>query len=93
MKKTGYIKLLCLVIAIGVVAFISCVGFGSKAVGSYKDISLGLDLAGGVSITYQAVKDDPTPEEMEDARYKLEACRRQEHGISSVHRGHEPYQC
>jgi len=71
MKKTGYIKLLCLVIAIGVIAFISCVGFGGKAVGSYKDISLGLDLAGGVSITYQAVKDDPTAEEMEDARYKL----------------------
>ena len=71
MKKTGWIKLICLVLAIGVVGFISCVGFGSKAVGSYKDISLGLDLAGGVSITYQAVKDDPTPEEMEDARYKL----------------------
>ena len=71
MKKTGWIKLLCLVLAIGAIAFVSIVGFGSNAVGSYKDISLGLDLAGGVSITYQAVKDDPTAEEMEDARYKL----------------------
>jgi len=71
MKKTGWIKLLCLFLAIGAIAFVSIVGFGGDAVGSYKDISLGLDLAGGVSITYQAVKDDPTPEEMEDARYKL----------------------
>jgi len=71
MKKTGWIKLFCLLLAIGAIAFVSIVGFGSNAVGSYKDISLGLDLAGGVSITYQAVKDDPTPEEMEDARYKL----------------------
>ena len=71
MKKTGWIKLFCLVLAIGAIAFVSIVGFGSNAVGSYKDISLGLDLAGGVSITYQAVKDDPTAEEMEDARYKL----------------------
>lgn len=61
----------CLLLAIGAIAFVSIVGFGNNAVGSYKDISLGLDLAGGVSITYQAVKDDPTPEEMEDARYKL----------------------
>jgi len=71
MKKTGWIKLFCLILAIGAIAFVSIVGFGSNAVGSYKDISLGLDLAGGVSITYQAVKDDPTAEEMEDARYKL----------------------
>lgn len=71
MKKTGWIKLFCLVVVISAIAFVSIVGFGSNAVGSYKDISLGLDLAGGVSITYQAVKDDPTAEEMEDARYKL----------------------
>ncbi len=71
MKKTGWIKLFCLVLAIGAIAFVSLVGFGDNAVGSYKDISLGLDLAGGVSITYQAVKEDPTTEEMEDARYKL----------------------
>lgn len=71
MKKTGWIKLFCLVLAIGAIAFVSIVGFGSNAVGSYKDISLGLDLAGGVSITYQAVKEEPTAEEMEDARYKL----------------------
>ena len=35
-------------------------------------IKLGLDLDGGVSITYKAVKDSPTSEEMGDAVYKLQ---------------------
>ncbi len=36
------------------------------------DIRLGLDLAGGVSITYQAVGDTPTTEEMNDTITKLQ---------------------
>ena len=36
------------------------------------DIKLGLDLAGGVSITYQAVKANPTAEEMSDSVYRLQ---------------------
>lgn len=35
-------------------------------------IKLGLDLDGGVSITYQAAKDNPTAEEMGDSVYKLQ---------------------
>ena len=35
-------------------------------------IKLGLDLDGGVSITYKAVKDNPDAEEMGDAVYKLQ---------------------
>ena len=35
-------------------------------------IKLGLDLDGGVSITYQAAKDAPTKEEMGDSVYKLQ---------------------
>ena len=34
-------------------------------------IKLGLDLDGGVSITYQAAKDIPTSEELGDSVYKL----------------------
>ena len=45
---------------------------GPTGTGSMKNINLGLDLSGGVSITYQAVKDNPTDEEMSDTRYKLE---------------------
>ena len=36
------------------------------------DIKLGLDLAGGVSITYQAVEEEPGQEEMSDTIYKLQ---------------------
>ncbi len=37
-----------------------------------KDIKLGLDLNGGVSITYQTVDEDPTAEQMSDTVYKLQ---------------------
>ncbi len=48
-------------------------GWGSKHDGAAKAIKLGLDLSGGVSITYQTVgTDDPTPEEMSDTIYKLQ---------------------
>ena len=39
---------------------------------SLPEIKLGLDLDGGVSITYQAKVDNPTPEQMSDAVYKLQ---------------------
>ena len=39
---------------------------------SGRDLKLGLDLAGGVSITYEAVGDTPTEEEMNDTVYKLQ---------------------
>ena len=48
-------------------------GLNGKGYGSTYDIDLGLDLAGGVSITYQ-VKGDETPsaEDMKDTVYKLQ---------------------
>ena len=51
---------------------IAVYGIGPAKVGSVHGIKLGLDLAGGVSITYQTVKEEPTVEEMNDTRYKLE---------------------
>ena len=37
-----------------------------------NDIKLGLDLAGGVSITYQAKEENPSAEDMSDTIYKLQ---------------------
>ena len=37
-----------------------------------KNIKLGLDLNGGVSITYQTVEENPTKEQMSDTVYKLQ---------------------
>ena len=46
--------------------------FGFFGYDSADDIKLGLDLDGGVSITYQAVGETPTAEQMSDTRYKLQ---------------------
>lgn len=46
--------------------------FGYFGYTSMNDIKLGLDLAGGVSITYQAADENPTAEQMSDTIYKLQ---------------------
>lgn len=48
-------------------------GIGKTGTGAMKNITLGLDLSGGVSITYQTVgTDEPDPEDMSDTIYKLQ---------------------
>ena len=47
-------------------------GIGGKHSGAAKNIKLGLDLAGGVSITYQVKDKNPTESEMNDTIYKLQ---------------------
>ena len=71
-KKTGIVSLLLTVLLIGVLGFATIVGFGSEHTGAMKNIKLGLDLAGGVSITYKVKDDNPTKEEMRDTVYKLQ---------------------
>ncbi|MDO4294635.1 MAG: protein translocase subunit SecD [bacterium] len=63
-KMKSVLVLLLTLAAIGVFGF-----FGYT---SMDDIKLGLDLAGGVSITYQAVEENPTSEQMKDTVYKLQ---------------------
>ncbi|MBO7401585.1 MAG: protein translocase subunit SecD [Lachnospiraceae bacterium] len=69
--KNKYLKCIILIVVAAFLGFTAIAGLGTAG-GSYKNIRLGLDLAGGVSITYQSVKDNPTAEEMEDARAKLQ---------------------
>ena len=63
-KRKGIIGLLITLICIGV--------FGYFGYDTMDDIKLGLDLAGGVSITYQAVEENPSSEEISDTIYKLQ---------------------
>ena len=52
--------------------YTAIVGFGEKKIGSAYNVKQGLDLAGGVSITYQIVGDEaPTQEDINDTIYKL----------------------
>ncbi|MEG2094876.1 MAG: protein translocase subunit SecD [Lachnospiraceae bacterium] len=68
--------------AIGILVFILAVLTGMSwyagtiistvGVGENRNIKLGLDLAGGVSITYRVVDDNPSEEDMKDTVYKLQ---------------------
>ena len=71
-KKQGIAVLVLTVVLIALLAFTSAVGFGPTGTGSARNIITGLDLAGGVSITYAADEDMPSTEDMDDTVYKLQ---------------------
>ncbi len=71
MKIKNLVILLVTLAVIGGTLYIAANGIGENKTGSAEDISLGLDLAGGVSITYTTVKDNPTDQEISDTKYKL----------------------
>ena len=68
----GAAKLLAVLLVIGFLIYVAAAGLGKNRSGSVNDIKLGLDLAGGVSITYQAVGEEPTSTDMADTVYKLQ---------------------
>ena len=72
-KKTAVIWLvLFLIVAVGM-GYVAFFGIGPTKTGSMGNIKQGLDLAGGVSITYQVVGDEtPSSEDMSDTIYKLQ---------------------
>ncbi len=84
-KGRGILSLVVTAVLIALLAFTTIVGFGSSHTGSAQNIKLGLDLAGGVSITYQVVDENPTEEEMSDTIYKLQKRVEQYSTESSVY--------
>lgn len=71
-KSRGILSLVVTVVLIALLGFTTIVGFGKGKTGSAENIKLGLDLAGGVSITYQVKDKNPSEEEMSDTIYKLQ---------------------
>lgn len=71
-KRKSIVALLLTVVILIALGFTTIVGWGSGNTGAMSNIKLGLDLAGGVSITYQVKDDDPSSEEMADTIYKLQ---------------------
>jgi SecD/SecF fusion protein len=71
--RIGKIIALILILCItGGLGYIAVCGVGPQKAGSYRNISQGLDLAGGLSITYQVVgEENPTTEDMADTIEKL----------------------
>ena len=71
-KSTGIMILFLTAILTAGLFYTAAVGVGENETGAAKNIHLGLDLAGGVSITYQTVDSNPTSEQMADTIYKLQ---------------------
>jgi len=73
MKKNKSIAtLILLVVSMVLLAYTAVAGWGAGHTGSARNINLGLDLEGGVSITYQVVGETPTQEDMADTIYRLQ---------------------
>lgn len=72
-KSTGIITLLLCLALIAGLGYVAMFGVNEQKTGAASNIKQGLDLAGGVSITYQAVGDEePSAEDMSDTVYKLQ---------------------
>ncbi len=73
MKKRNAIITVIVMIAVTVLMmFTALQGWGPTGTGSMKNIKTGLDLSGGVSITYEADQENPSSSDMEDTKYKLQ---------------------
>ena len=71
-KNKGIVVLLLTAIITVFLCYTAGIGLGPTGTGSAKNIKTGLDLSGGVSITYQAKDSDPSAEDMSDTVYKLQ---------------------
>ena len=72
-KKNGIITLLVMLAVLLGGIYASVFGIDSNGSGSAANVKQGLDLAGGVSITYQvAGTEEPSKEDMADTIYKLQ---------------------
>ena len=80
-KVKGVLQVLLVLVLIAAFAFVAARGIGGAHRGRAKNIRLGLDLEGGVSVTYQAYKTDstgkrtgeqPTDKDMADTIYKMQ---------------------
>lgn len=72
-KNRAIIGLIVFVLLLAGLGYTAAFGIGADKSGSASSIKLGLDLAGGVSITYQVVGEEvPDKEDMSDTIYKLQ---------------------
>lgn len=72
-KSRAVITLVVAVLLLGLLSYTAIFGIGAEKTGAAQNIKQGLDLAGGVSITYQVVGEDtPSDADMKDTIYKLQ---------------------
>ena len=72
-KSRAVINLLLILLLAAGLCYTAVFGLGADKSGSAASITQGLDLAGGVSITYQVIgEENPSAEDMCDTIYKLQ---------------------
>ena len=71
-KRTGVVVIILSIVLTIVMGYTAIVGWGETGTGSMRNIKTGLDLSGGVSITYEAGEENPSSEDMGDTIYKLQ---------------------
>ncbi|MFI3207649.1 MAG: protein translocase subunit SecD [Eubacteriales bacterium] len=71
-KNKGILSLVLVVACIILLGYTAVYGWGNDGFGSASNMTLGLDLNGGVSITYQTVESNPSSADMSDTIYKLQ---------------------
>ncbi|MEE1228575.1 MAG: protein translocase subunit SecD [Lachnospiraceae bacterium] len=71
-KSKAILTLILIACVAALCVYTVFVGLGKQHKGSAKNIKLGLDLAGGVSITYEVSEKNPTETQMNDTIYKLQ---------------------
>lgn len=70
--RNSVLTLLVFVIALALGTYTTVQGLGKHHIGKAENIILGLDLAGGVSITYEIEEDNPTEQEINDTVDRLQ---------------------
>ncbi len=70
-KGKAAVVLIAIIAALAGLAYYASIILSTTGTGEDMSIPLGLDLSGGVSITYQVVDDNPSAEDMSDTIYKL----------------------
>ncbi|MBQ6385419.1 MAG: protein translocase subunit SecD [Lachnospiraceae bacterium] len=71
-KRNGIITLIVMILVTVLCVFTALRGWGPTGPGAMKNIKLGLDLSGGVSITYEADTENPSVNDMDDTVWKLQ---------------------
>ena len=71
-KSRGIAVLLITVLITAFLCYTAAVGLGPDGGGAARNIKTGLDLSGGVSITYETTESNPSGEDMSDTIYKLQ---------------------
>ncbi len=71
-KKLSWVVLIVVIAMIAACSYVAKFGYGKQHLGKAEYIKLGLDLAGGVNITYEADDANPSNDDMNDTVYKLQ---------------------